>query len=327
MPFLRRALNPVREARGWSAVAIWLGVALTLLFVVLAIFAPFIAPYGPTQYQGIPGDAPPSAAHIMGTTKLGYDVFSRVVYGARYALLVVLLATVVAMGIGVPTGLISGYTGGKLDRVLVMLMDAIYAFPGLLLAIVIAFVARQRLASVLHLGVVATGLVGAALAISVIYVPQYYRVVRNHVISVKEEPYVEAARALGARPWTVIRRYIFVNVVQSVPVIFTLNAADAILTLAGLGFLGYGLHPPTPEWGWDLSKAIGAATSGIWWQALYPGLAITLLCTGLTLLGEGLNDVVNPLLRSRGAAAGPAAVPSAMPEVGAKPTKTGTGRP
>jgi peptide/nickel transport system permease protein len=170
-------------------------------------------------------------------------------------------------------------------------MDSLFAFPYLLLAIVIAFLLSDS---------IGRGLFSAAVAIAVVYIPQYYRVVRNHVISVREEPYVEAARALGARPRTVISKYVLFNVIQNVPVIATLNAADAILTLAALGFLGYGIQPTeAAEWGYDLQRAIADAGAGIWWTGLFPGLAIVLLVTGLTLLGEGLNDVLNPVLRRR----------------------------
>jgi peptide/nickel transport system permease protein len=125
-------------------------------------------------------------------------------------------------------------------------------------------------------------------------------VVRNHVISVREEPYVEAARALGAKRRTIIGRYVFFNVIQNVPVIATLNAADAILTLAALGFLGYGIQPTqAAEWGYDVQRAIADAADGIWWTGLFPGLAIVLLVTGFTLVGEGLNDILNPLIRYR----------------------------
>jgi peptide/nickel transport system permease protein len=188
----------------------------------------------------------------------------------------------------VTLGLISGYFAGPLDRVLVLIMDALFAFPYLLLAIVIAFLLGGQ------------GVINAAIAITVVYIPQYFRVVRNHVISVREEPYVEAARALGARPFTIMRKYVFFNVVQNVPVIGTLNAADAILTLAALGFLGYGIQPTAgAEWGYDINRAISDASGGIWWTGLYPGLAIVLLVTGLTLLGEGLNETLNPVLRRR----------------------------
>ena len=167
-------------------------------------------------------------------------------------------------------------------------MDAMFAFPPLLLAIVIAFLLG---------GSVNSGVLVAAIAITITYIPQYFRVVRNHVISVREEPYVEAARALGAKPFTILRRYVFFNVVQNVPVIATLNAADAMLTLTALGFLGYGVQPTQgAEWGYDVSRAVSDAASGIWWTGLFPGLAIVLLVTGLTLLGEGLNETINPVL-------------------------------
>jgi peptide/nickel transport system permease protein len=197
-----------------------------------------------------------------------------------------------SLSIGVPLGLISGYFGGILDRALVLFMDALFAFPYLLIAIVIAFV--------LSTSSIGGGVLTAAIAITAAYVPLYFRVVRNHVISVREEPYVDAARALGAPPRTVIRKYVFFNVVQNVPPIATLNAADAILLLASLGFLGYGIQPTQgAEWGYDVSRAVSDAASGIWWTGLFPGLAIVLLVTGLTLLGEGLNETINPVLRRR----------------------------
>ena len=144
------------------------------------------------------------------------------------------------------------------------------------------------------------GILTAAIAITVVYIPLYFRVVRNHTISIREEPFVEAARALGARPLTIIRKYVFFNVVQNVPPLATLNAADAILTLAALGFLGYGIQPTEgAEWGYDVNRAVSDAASGIWWTGLFPGLAIVLLVVGLTLLGEGLNETINPVLRKR----------------------------
>jgi peptide/nickel transport system permease protein len=170
-------------------------------------------------------------------------------------------------------------------------MDALFAFPYLLLAIVIAFLLSDKIGQ---------GIVTAAVAITVVYVPQYFRVVRNHVISIREETYVDAARALGAPRRTIISRYVFANVIQNVPVIATLNAADAILTLAALDFLGYGIQPTqAAEWGYDVSRAIDDASAGIWWTGVFPGMAIVLLVTGFTLVGEGLNDVLNPVIRYR----------------------------
>ena len=293
---LRRMWAPMRDARGMPRVIVWVGIGITTLFIVLAIFAPVISPYAFDQYKSADGvrfvkQQAPSAAHPFGTNVMSTDVLARVIYGSRTAIEVVLLSLFVSMTIGLPLGLISGYHGGKLDRTLLIFMDAMLAFPSLLLAIVIAFLLSKTFGR---------GVVTAALAISIVYIPQYYRVVRNHVISIREESYVEAARALGARPWTIMRRYVLQNVIQNVPVIATLNAADAILTLAALGFLGYGIQPTeAAEWGYDIQRAISDAGAGIWWTGLFPGLAIVLLVTGLTLVGEGLNDVLNPVIRKR----------------------------
>ena len=293
---LRRMWAPMRDARGMPRAIVWVGIGITTLFIVLAIFAPVISPYAFDQYQSADGvrfvkQQAPSAAHPFGTNVMSTDVLARVIYGSRTAIEVVVLSLFVSMAIGLPLGLISGYRGGKLDRTLLVFMDAMLAFPSLLFAIVIAFLLSKTFGH---------GVVTAALAISIVYKPQYYRVVRNHVISIREESYVEAARALGARPWTIMRRYVLQNVIQNVPVIATLNAADAILTLAALGFLGYGIQPTeAAEWGYDIQRAISDAGAGIWWTGLFPGLAIVLLVTGLTLVGEGLNDVLNPVIRKR----------------------------
>jgi peptide/nickel transport system permease protein len=211
-------------------------------------------------------------------------VFSRTLFGTQAALKVVVLATVLSVTIGVPLGMVSGYLGGRLDRVLVFLMDTIYTLPGLVLSITLAFV-------------VGRGVLNAAIALAIVYVPQYFRVLRNHTVSVKTELFIEAAQAMGASTWVVLSRYLFLNVIQSVPVLFTLNAADAVLILGGLGFLGLGLPQQTPEWGQDMRQALASLPTGIWWTAFFPGLALTTLVTGLSLLGEGLNEFVNPLLR------------------------------
>jgi peptide/nickel transport system permease protein len=295
LPGVRRALQPISEARGLARAMLWIGALITGFFIVLAAFAFALSPYKFDQYQAngkrFAQLGHPSSEHLMGTTVQSTDVLARVIYGAQTELEVVALALVFGLAIGVPLGIISGYFAGPLDRVLVLIMDALFAFPYLLLAIVIAFLLG---------GSVGKGVFTAAIAITVVYIPQYFRVVRNHVISVREEPFVEAARALGAKPFTIMRRYVFFNVVQNVPVIATLNAADAILTLAGLGFLGYGIQPSqAAEWGYDIQRAISDASSGIWWTGLFPGVAIVLLVTGLTLLGEGLNETINPVLRRR----------------------------
>jgi peptide/nickel transport system permease protein len=292
---VRRALGPIAEARGMARAMLWIGAGITVAFILIALFAPILAPYDFDTFrsngQRFPQLAAPSADHLMGTNVQSTDVLSRIIWGTQTELKVVLVSLFFSISIGVPLGLLSGYFGGKLDRLLVLLMDALLVFPFLLLAIVIAFLLADR---------VGQGILTAAIAITVVYVPLYFRVVRNHTISIREEPFVEAARALGAKPFTIIRKYVFFNVVQNVPPLATLNAADAILTLAALGFLGYGIQPSEgAEWGYDIQRAVSDAASGIWWTGLFPGLAIVLLVTGLTLLGEGLNETINPVLRKR----------------------------
>jgi peptide/nickel transport system permease protein len=291
----RRAFAPIAEARGMARSMLWLGACITLGFVLIALLAPVVAPYAFDTFQAnghrFPQLASPSREHLMGTNVQSTDVLSRIIWGTQTELKVVIVSMCFSIGVGVPLGLLSGYFGGWLDRLLVLIMDALLVFPFLLLAIVIAFLLADK---------VGQGILSAAIAITVVYVPLYFRVVRNHTISIREEPFVEAARALGARPFTVIRKYVFFNVIQNVPPLATLNAADAILTLAALGFLGYGIQPTQgAEWGYDVSRAVSDAASGIWWTGLFPGLAIVLLVTGLTLLGEGLNETINPVLRKR----------------------------
>jgi peptide/nickel transport system permease protein len=293
---LRRAYAPIGDARGMTRAMLWAGAAITLFFVLVALLAPWISPYEFDQFRSAAEGRfaqleAPSAQHWMGTNVQSTDVMSRVIWGTQTELKVVFVSLLISISVGVPLGLVSGYFGGKLDRALVLIMDALFVFPFLLLAIVIAFLLADK---------VGQGILTAAIAITVVYVPLYFRVVRNHTISIREEPFVEAARALGAKPFTIIRKYVFFNVVQNVPPLATLNAADAILTLAALGFLGYGIQPTDgAEWGYDINRAVSDASSGIWWTGLFPGLAIVLLVTGLTLLGEGLNETINPVLRKR----------------------------
>ncbi len=284
----RSRLLRLAERPRLSMVLMGVGLAIAFLFIAIAVSAPLLQSWGwiqdPLESLSNPIHDPPSLRHWMGTTRQGYDVFSRTLFGSQAALQVVVLATAISMFVGVPLGLVSGYLGGRLDRALLFLMDTIYTLPGLLLSVTLAFV-------------VGRGVLNAAIALSISYIPQYYRVVRNHTASVKTELFIEAAQAMGASTSTVLSRYLFLNVIQSVPVLFALNAADAILVLGGLGFLGLGLPEQTPEWGHDLKQALDALPTGIWWTALFPGCAMTLLVVSLSLVGEGLNEFVDPRLR------------------------------
>lgn len=295
-------IAPFSKTSGLARWMLVVGVAITAVFVLFAVFAPWLAPYGFAQYQS--GDvrfdklAAPSGDHLFGVTSLSTDVLSRVIWGARTAIEVVSLSVIASLSLGMPLGLISGYFGGALDRVLVLIMDAVFAFPSFLLAIVFAFLFTNIIGDGFLF--ISGGVLAAALSLTAIYIPQYFRVVRNTTISAKEATYIEAARALGATDGVIMRRYLFGNVIQSVPVIGTLNAADAIGTLAGLGFLGLGIQPgEAAEWGFDLQKSLDQAGAGIWWTSVYPGMAIVMLITGLTLVGEGLNETINPILRRR----------------------------
>jgi peptide/nickel transport system permease protein len=224
-----------------------------------------------------------ASSFVLGTNQLGQDVLSRILWGTRVAFLIGFAAALVALVVGLPLGLIAGFTGGKLDRGLSLFMDSMYSFPGLILAIAIAAVLGPSIGNVI-------------VAIAVVYVPTYYRIVRGQTLSVKEELFVEAARSLGARSLEILRRYVFPNVIPSVAIIFSVNVADAILTGAALSFLGLGLPPHIPDWGIDLARGQEAIQTA-WWLVTFPGLAVMLVVLTFTMLGEGLVEIFNPRLR------------------------------
>lgn len=291
-------VKQLRQSVGLQRGMLIAGLTLIAFFIVLAVFAPLLAPYGFNALSGPEGDfgsrSAPSAAHPFGTTIAGYDVLSRVIWGSRTALIVIVIAVLASIFAGSLLGLVSGYIGGALDRVLVMLTDAIYAFPSLLLAIVMSIVISGGQSSLWG------GIWSASLSITVVFIPQYFRVVRSEVVRVKSEAFVESARVIGASRSRIMFKHVFRNSTRSLPLVFTLNASESILTLAGLGFLGFGIEPNSAaEWGYDLNKAVGDVTNGVWWTSLWPGLAIVLIVMGLTLTGESLNDLADPRLRSR----------------------------
>ncbi|MFL0774195.1 MAG: ABC transporter permease, partial [Prochlorococcus sp.] len=260
------------------------GVVIVSIYVLVALITPGLVHFGvlPNPNAGLdnPIYAAPSWSHWCGTDRLGRDVCVRTLEGSGVALQVVLLAVALALVVGVPLGMASGYLGGAVDRVLVLLIETLTAVPVILLAVVLAFLLGR-------------GIPNAAAALCVVYVPQYFRVVRNQTAQVKAELFVEAARSLGAGPAWILRKYLLRNVITSVPVLLTLNAADAVLVLGSLGFLGLGLPETVPEWGSDLHLALAAVPTGIRWTALFPGLAMFILVLGLSFLGEGLEAWVS----------------------------------
>ncbi len=291
-------VHQLRQSVGLQRGMLIAGLVITAIFILTSIFAPIIAPYGYAQLRDADGvfgaQQPPSPEHIMGTTVGGYDVFSRVIWGTQTAILVIIVAVLLSIFIGVLLGLISGYIGGWLDRVLVVVADAVYAFPSLLLAIVAAIAISGGQSSFWG------GILAAALSITVVFIPQYFRVIRAETVRIKAEAYVESAKVIGASPLRIMSRHVLRNATRTLPLIFTLNSSEAILTLAGLGFLGFGIEPTAAaEWGYDLNKSLSDVTSGIWWTSVFPGLAIVLVVLGITLVGESLNDLADPRLRTR----------------------------
>jgi len=268
------------------------GLSLILFLVVIAIFAPFIAPQDPTpsppkleqtlkpgfwSNQSIPG-------YVLGTDALGRDVLSRIIWGSRISLTVGFIAVGIATALGILIGIAAGYYGGWIDNVLMRITDILFAFPSLLLAIVIVAVIGQ-------------GLDKAMIAIGIEYSPQMARVMRGSVLYIKEMEYIEAQKAIGSNNRRIIFRHVLPNSLSPVIVYGTLMMAGAILDAAALGFLGLGAQPPSPEWGAMLSESRFYIVSGAWWAATFPGIAIVIAVLGLNLLGDGLRDILDPRLK------------------------------
>ena len=261
------------------------GLFIVLLFVVCGLFAPFIAPYDPYKNDLMNVLMPPSAEHWFGTDELGRDLFSRVIYGARISLIEGVFSVGLAMVIGVPIGIVSGYVGGRIDAIIMRLIDVLLAFPGVLLAIVI-------------ISVLGPGLTNAIIAVAVYTIPIFARLARGSTLVVRDEPYVEAARAAGLSDLRILSRHIFPNISATLFVMMTLRVAISILTAASLSFLGLGAQAPLPEWGAMLANSRNAMLIAPH-VALFPGLAIILLVFGLNLFQDGLRQVLDPKLQDR----------------------------
>lgn len=261
------------------------GLIIVSLFVLLAIFAPWIAPYSPNAVDLGNIMASPSSSHWFGTDELGRDMFSRILYGARISLIEGLLSVAIATVIGVPLGVLSGYLGKGFDALIMRLIDVLLAFPGVLLAIVI-------------ISILGPSLINAILAVAIYSVPIFARFARGSTLALKEEPYIEACRAIGMSHWRILRRHVFPNIVAPIFALATLRVGIAILTCASLSFLGLGAQPPLPEWGAMLASSRTAVLIAPH-LALFPGLAIILLVLGLNLFQDGLQLVLDPKSRGR----------------------------
>jgi peptide/nickel transport system permease protein len=261
------------------------GAVVLTAIVLLAVFAPVVAPYDPIEQDSQAIRAHPSREHLFGADTFGRDVFSRVLYGGRQSLPVGLVAVGIAAVVGVAFGLIAGYRGGWIDSVIMRVVDMMLAFPGILLAMALV-------------AILGTSLFNLMLAIGIATIPDYARVVRGTVLSAREMEYVTAARVSGARDRAVMLRHILPNVLPPIIVLVTLGIAAAIILGSTLSFLGLGIQPPTAEWGNMLSDG-RSMIRHFWWVSFFPGMAIMLTVLAINLLGDGLRDALDPRLRNR----------------------------
>ncbi|MCC6268452.1 MAG: ABC transporter permease [Dehalococcoidia bacterium] len=281
----RRRVSPQRlwrTARHHPMASVAL--CVIVVFVLIAVLAPLIAPYDPAETNGRNRLQSPSWSHPFGTDSLGRDVLSREIFGARVSLQVAVLAVAVAAGVGVPLGLLSGYRGGWIDVIVMRATDAVIAFPGLVLALTLVLVLGPSITNIM----VALG-IGAA--------PNYARLVRGQVLSLRNMDYILAARSIGAGDTRIMVRYLWPNTLPSVIVAGTLTMGSAILAEASLSFLGVGVRPPTPTWGGMLNEAFTQIYVAPF-LSFFPGLAIFIITLSFNLLGDGVRDLLDPRLRT-----------------------------
>lgn len=267
-----------RVAASWQGV---FGIAVLSIIVLLGLLAPWIAPYSPTEIDPENFSGPPSAAHWFGTDEIGRDVLSRVLHGATVSLQVVVFSVGIALVVGSILGLVSGWLGGRWDALIMRIMDAFLAFPLLVLALSIV-------------AVLGPDLMNAMLAIAITKMPGFARLVRAEVLSLREIDYVGAARAAGAGPIHILTRHIWPNVSGNVIVYGSLSASQALITESALSFLGLGVQPPTPSWGYMVATGIQFYQS--WWMSFFPGLAIFLTVLAFNFLGDAVRDAFDSRL-------------------------------
>lgn len=260
------------------------GLVVLAVLILAAVTARWLAPYGPNDIDVPNALAPPSGSNWFGTDELGRDVFSRVLLAAEVSLQVALVSVAIALVVGVTFGVIAGYAGGWLDLVVMRSADVLFAFPILLLALAIVAIQGPAISSVM-------------IAIGVVYTPIFARVARASTLSLRQEPYVQAARTMGVPTWHILLRHILPGISGPVTVQTSISLAFAILSEAALSFLGLGVQPPEPSWGRMLFDAQGFLASA-WWMAVFPGLAILVTVLAFNLVGDAVRDVLDPRQRS-----------------------------
>ncbi|MEZ4863213.1 MAG: ABC transporter permease [Caldilineaceae bacterium] len=262
------------------------GALIWVLLIVMAIFAPNLAPYDPQEADYGAIRQAPTALHLLGADDLGRDILSRIIFGARITLFVSISSVLVGDLLGFLWGVASGYIGGRFDLYSQRVLDVLMSFPALILALLL-------------LVAVGAGLTTVIVAIAVTRIPGATRVIRSVVLSVKENAYVEAARAVGVKRWSVMLRHVAPQCIAPLIVIATLNLGGAIFAEAALSFLGLGIPPPAPSWGNMLGGVLAASFKPSWWLVVFPGLAITIAIMSANLLGDALRDFLDPKLRQR----------------------------
>jgi peptide/nickel transport system permease protein len=259
------------------------GLIFSSILLVFVMFGPYITPQDPYIFsQNTLGQ--PTSKNLMGTDNLGRDLFSRLIYGSRYSLGISLVAVGLSLIIGLVLGSASGFFGGNLDRIMMLLMDAMYIFPSFIYMLIMVVV-------------LGPGMWQTALAISIGRIPYNYRLIRSLTISVKERGFIEAERVLGADNWYIIRNHIMPYYMSILFVTVSLGMASGTLAISGLGFLGLGIPPPTPEWGTELAGGRTYLLGGAWWLVVFPGFFVLIAMLGFNLLSEGLDTILNPTVR------------------------------
>jgi peptide/nickel transport system permease protein len=290
LPAVSRSETPLAQAlrRLRRSTTALVGAAIVAVLLVVALLADVLAPQSPTASDQTQTFTRPSWNHPLGTDQLGRDMLSRVIHGTRISLLVGVSSVLLALFVGVPLGMIAGYYGGRIDTVVMRVMDLVLAFPIYLLAVILMVIFTPT-----------AGLIGTIKvtgAIAIVRIPIYARLVRGSVLSLKEKEFVEACRALGVRDPRIIFGHVLPNCLAPIIVTTTLGIATSIIVEATLSFLGLGTQPPTPSWGWDL-KANVAFIQANMWLSLFPGLAIFITVLGFNLFGDGLRDALDPRLK------------------------------
>jgi peptide/nickel transport system permease protein len=281
---VRLMKNRVWELERSDRIFFFSGLVIVSTIIFCAVFADILSPFSPYEIHADAVNVPPgSFPYILGTDAIGRDVLSRAFYGARISLLIGLVAVALATIFGATLGVLMGYFGGAIDRIITLPMDALYSFPSFLTVLLI----------VTTLG---GGLFFTAIAVAIGLLPKFYRTIRSSSISLKEEEFIEAEKSLGANDYYIIFKHIYPLCISVLVVVFTVSVATSILSIAGLGFLGLGVAAPIPEWGTDLNAGRPYILSGIWWTTMVPATLIFLTVFGFNLVGEGLNKIFGAAL-------------------------------